>query len=120
MNTNLRGIAAFLVIAGCALYSDVVIGPLVYDPMNIDRGSDLPSMLRKSDFNHAVSLAAGIDSKTRKSAEELGALGEAELTAGRYDDARRHLRQATDLQPYRSVYASIAWNLSQLEYMSND
>src|SRR5207245_7777227 len=91
-------LVALVVIAGCALYSDVVIGPLIYDPTNIDRGSDLPSMLRKSDFNHAVSLAADIESKPKKTAQELGALGEAELAAGRYDDARRHLRAAIELQ----------------------
>jgi len=30
------------------------------------------------------------------------------------------LRAAIDLQPFRSVYATIAWNLSQLEYMCNN
>ncbi len=109
-----------LVAAGCALYSDVVVSPLIYDPTNIERGSDLPSMLRKADLNRAVSLAADIDAKPKKTALELGALGEAELAAGRYDDARRHLRSAIHLQPFRTVYASIAWNLSQLEYMSNN
>ena len=97
-----------LVAAGCALYSDVVVSPLIYDPTNIERGSDLPSMLRKADLNRAVSLAADIDAKPKKTALELGALGEAELAAGRYDDARRHLRAAIDLQPFRTVYASIA------------
>ncbi len=115
-----RYLLALLVIAGCALYSDVVISPLVYDPTNIDRGSDVQSMVRKSDFNHAISLADIIESKPRRNANELGALGAAELAAGRYDDARRHLRAAIDLQPFRTTYASIAWDLSQVEYMSNN
>src|SRR5581483_5177274 len=105
------GALAFL--AGCALYSDVVIGPLIYDPSNIERGGDLPSMLRKSDYNTAISLAKDIEMKQHKSAAELGALGEAEFIAGRYEDARRHLRQAIDLQPFRTTYAQIAWDLSQ-------
>jgi hypothetical protein len=112
-------LAALAFLAGCALYSDVVIGPLIYDPANIERGGDLPSMLRKSDYNTAVSLAKDIEMKPRKTAQELGALGEAEFIAGRYDDARRHLRQAIDLQPFRNTYAQIAWDLSQVEYMTN-
>ncbi|HJT16014.1 MAG TPA: aspartyl protease family protein [Thermoanaerobaculia bacterium] len=113
-------VAALAFLAGCALYSDVVIGPLIYDPANIERGGDLPSMLRKADYNTAVSLAKDIEMKPRKTAVELGALGEAEFIAGRYDDARRHLREAIDLQPFRSTYAQIAWDLSQLEYMTNN
>src|ERR1700752_5048036 len=100
-----RFLLALVVIAGCALYSDVIVTPLIYDPTNIERGSDLASMLRKSDFNRAVAQANDVDSKARKTAQELGALGEAEFIAGRYDDARRHLREAIDLQPFRNVYA---------------
>ncbi len=107
-------------VTGCALYTDVAISPLIYDPTNIDRGSDVQSMLRKSDINRAVSLAEVIDAKARRSAQELAALGAAELTAGRYDDARRHLRAAIDMQPFRTTYAAVAWDLSQLEYMSNN
>jgi hypothetical protein len=109
-----------MVAAGCALYSDVVISPLIYDPSNIERGSDVQSMVRKLDFNNAVALAKVIESKPRKSAQEMASLGAAELAAGRYDDARRHLRAAIDLQPFRTTYAAVAWDLSQLEYMSNN
>lgn len=120
MKARLPRLLAIVAVTGCALYSDVIISPLIYDPSNIERGSDVQSMVRKLDFNHAVSLAESIDAKPRKSVQELAALGSAELTAGRYDDARRHLRAAIDLQPFRSVYASVAWDLSQLEYMSNN
>ncbi|HEY8182429.1 MAG TPA: aspartyl protease family protein [Thermoanaerobaculia bacterium] len=115
-----RSLIALALLAGCALYSDVVISPLIYDPANIQRGSDLQSMVRKLDYNHAISLAQTIDANPRKTAPELASLGAAELAAGRYDDARRHLRAAIDLQPFRAVYASVAWDLSQLEYMSNN
>ena len=115
-----RLLLAVVVIAGCALYSDVIVTPLIYDPTNIERGSDLASMLRKADFNRAVAQAIDVESKARKTAQELGALGEAELIAGRYDDARRHLREAIDLQPFRTAYAQISWDLSQVEYMSNN
>ena len=111
---------ALVVVAGCALYSDVSISPLIYDPAKIERGSDLQSMVRKLDYNTAISLAQTIDSKPKKTAQELAALGAAELAAGRYDAARRHLRAAIDLQPFRTTYAQVAWDLSQLEYMSNN
>ncbi|MDQ6801926.1 MAG: aspartyl protease family protein [Acidobacteriota bacterium] len=121
MNARIpRSLIALAALAGCALYSDVLISPLIYDPANIERGNDLPSMVRKLDYNHAVSLAEMIEAKPKKTAQELASLGAAELAAGRYDDARRHLRAAIDLQPFRTVYASVAWDLSQLEYMSNN
>src|SRR5438132_2794070 len=109
-----------LALAGCALYSDVVISPLNILPTNIDRGSDLTSMVRKGDYNRAVAQASLVEAKTRHSANELAMLGAAELTAGRYEDARRHLRSALELQPFRTTFAAAAWDLSQLEYMSNN
>ncbi len=115
-----RWLPAVVVAAGCALYSEVSISPLIYDPTNIDRGSDIQSMLRKADLNRAVALADVIDAKARRSAQELAALGAAELAAGRYDDARRHLRAAIELQPFRTVYGAVAWDLSQVEYMCNN
>lgn len=109
-----------VLVAGCALYSDVSISPLIFDPTNINHGGDLQSMIRKSDLNRAVALASVIDAKPRHSAEELAALGAAELDAGRYDDARRHLREAISLEPFRTVYADAAWQLSQVEFMCNN
>src|SRR5258707_14753733 len=76
-------------------------------------------MLRKFDLNRAVQSASLIESR-KPTAADLGALGQAEVSAGRYDDARRHLRAAIDLEPFRTVYAALAWNLSELEYMSNN
>jgi hypothetical protein len=121
MKTRSPGpLLAALVVAGCALYSDVSISPLIYDPNKIERGSDIQSMVRRADYNRAVAMAPGIDSKPRRNAQELAALGAAELAAGRYDDARRHLRAALDLQPFRATLAAVAWDLSQVEYMSNN
>jgi len=117
---NPRWLLAVVVAGGCALYSDVSISPLIYDPTNIERGGDVVSMLRKADLNRAVALASVIEAKQHPSAQELGALGAAELASGRYDDARRHLRAAIDLQPFRTVYGAIAWDLSQVEYMCNN
>src|ERR1043166_4676179 len=106
-------------IAGCALYSDVLIVPLTVQPANIDHPNDLTSMIRKADLVRAVQLAPAIDGR-RSSAQELAALGNAEMISGRYDEARRHLRAAIDLAPFRTVYSTIAWDLSQLEYMTNN
>jgi hypothetical protein len=89
-------------------------------PGSIERGSDLTSMVRKSDYIRAVEQASLIEAKARRSANELLALGTAEMTAGRFDNARRHLRSALDLEPFRTTYADAAWTLSQLEYLRNN
>jgi tetratricopeptide (TPR) repeat protein len=103
----------------CALYSDVSIGPLIVQPAKIDRGADIRSMIRKADYLRAIEMASLIEGRQRKNAADLIDLGSAELAAGRYDDARRHLRTAIDLNPYRTTYAQAAWHLSQVEYMTN-
>src|SRR5437016_13458923 len=100
-----RRIAALLVtglIAGCALYSDVSISPLLVPQTNVDRGSDANSMLRKADYVRLVEFAPTYESKRNRSAQELLAVGSAEVISGRYDPARRHLRAAIDLNPFRS------------------
>src|SRR3954469_9816404 len=109
-----------IVVAGCPLYSDVSITPLYVSPPDIERGADLQQMLRKADFLRAIELTKSIESRQSPSASELSALGEAELTSGRYDAARKHLRAALDLNPFRTTYASVAWDLSQLEYLNNN
>src|SRR5258708_16873034 len=76
-------------------------------------------MLRKFALNRAVQSASLIESR-KPTAADLGALGQAEVSAGRYADARRHLRAAIDLEPFRTVYAALAWSPSELEYMSNN
>jgi hypothetical protein len=113
-------ILALLIFGACALYSDVYITPLLLLPVNIERGSDIQSMLRRADYLRAIELAPGIEAKPRNSAQELASLGEAEMIAGRFDVARRHLRGALDLHPFRTVAAEVAWNLSQLEYLTNN
>jgi gag-polyprotein putative aspartyl protease len=113
-------IAAVAVIAGCALYSDVSISPLSLPPGAIDQGSDLPSMLRKNDYVRAVEQAVLIEAKPRHNANELLSLGSAEMAAGRFDAARRHLRAVVDIDPFRTTYADAAWALSQLEYLRNN
>ncbi|MEO6260527.1 MAG: pepsin/retropepsin-like aspartic protease family protein [Thermoanaerobaculia bacterium] len=120
MFRNAFRLLSVALLSGCALYSDVSISPLFIQPGAIDRGSDLPSMVRKSDFMRAVALAETIDGKANRNAPELAALGAAELAAGRFDVARKHLRAALDLNPFRTNAADIAWNLSQVEYLSNN
>jgi tetratricopeptide (TPR) repeat protein len=109
-----------LLVAGCALYSEVSVSPLNLLPTNIERGSDLQSMLRKNDYLRAIELAPVIDARPRPNSADLSALGSAYLAAGRYDDARAKLRAALDLDPFRTTYAQIAWDLSQVEYMANN
>lgn len=107
-------------VGGCALYSDVDVTPLILKPANIERGADLASMLRKADYLRAMEMATVLDARERKTAADLAALGSAYLAAGRYDDARGRLRTALDLDPFRTIYAQIAWDLSQVEYLSNN
>jgi hypothetical protein len=114
-----RALAAVF-IAGCTLYSDVSITPLIVQPPNIERGADLQQMLRKADFLRAIELTSSIEKRDSPVAAELAALGEAELASGHYDSARKHLRAALDTNPFRTSYASIAWQLSQLEYLNNN
>ncbi|MBV9493763.1 MAG: retroviral-like aspartic protease family protein [Acidobacteria bacterium] len=109
-----------LPLAGCALYTDVSIAPLIVMPTGIERGSDVASMVRKADYLRAIELTSLVENRQRRSFQELAALGAAELYAGRYDAARRHLRGALDLQPPRNVFATIAWDLAQVEYMENN
>lgn len=107
-------------LSGCALYNEVSVTPLVLQPANIERGSDLSSMVRKADFLRAMELAPSVEARSRPLASDLAILGGAFLAAGRYDEARRHLRAALDLQPFRTTYAQTAWDLSQVEYLANN
>ncbi|HXA19983.1 MAG TPA: aspartyl protease family protein [Thermoanaerobaculia bacterium] len=113
-------IAATALVAGCALYSDVSISPLLITPGAIERGSDLPSMVRKSDYVRAVEQASIVESRGRRNASDLLYLGTAEMASGRFDDGHRHLRATLDLEPFRTTYADAAWALSQLEYLRNN
>jgi Aspartyl protease len=104
----------------CTLYSDVSIAPLSVSPAGIDRGSDLESMVRKYDYLRAIELTSSLDARQRKNVSDLMAMGEAELISGRYDAARQHLRAAIDLEPFHTTFSQIAWDLSQVEYMTNN
>ncbi|MEA2239800.1 MAG: hypothetical protein QOC81_4524 [Thermoanaerobaculia bacterium] len=105
---------------GCALYSDVAISPLTLVPGAIDQGSDLNSMVRKNDYVRAVELASMIEARPKQTAPELITLGSAEMAAGRFNVARKHLRAALDGEPFRASYAEASWMLSQLEYLCNN
>jgi hypothetical protein len=113
-------LAGMVFLAGCALYSEVSVNPLNLLPTNIERGSDLQSMVRKNDYLRAIELASAIDARQNPNAADLSALGTAYLAAGRYDDARERLRAALDLDPFRTTYSQIAWDLSQVEYLANN
>ena len=115
-----KALAWLFLLAGCALYSDVEVAPLELIPANIERGTDLQSMIRKNDYLRAIEMASAIEGKPKPNPVDLGALGSAYLAAGRYDDARARLRAALDLNPFRSSYAQIAWDLSQVEYLENN
>ena len=120
MFRKLAAVAFLIALSGCALYKEVSVEPLLLAPNSIDRGSDVQSMLRKADYLRVLEQAAAFDSKQEHLAAELAAYGNAYLVAGRYDDARRNLRAALDLKPFRTSYAEIAWDLSQVEFLANN
>lgn len=115
-----RAAVAFLIaLSGCALYKEVTIQPLLLTPASIDRSSDIQTVLKKADYAHSLEQAAR-DPKQQRLAAELADYGNAYLASGRFDDARRNLRLALDLNPVRATYADIAWDLSQVELLSNN
>ena len=84
-----------VLLAGCALYNEVSIRPAFQNPAGLDRGSDMRQMLDRADFLRAYEMAKTVDARPRKNVHELAALGSAELAGGRFDEARRHLRQVS-------------------------
>ncbi len=120
MRFAFRAVLLTTLLGGCALYSDVAITPLFVTGLKIDRGSTLYEMVELGDFGRASAHARFVDRNEGSSARELATLGRAELASGRFDPARRHLRQALDLKPAREERAAIAWDLSQTEYLANN
>lgn len=108
-------------ITGCALYSDVSISPLLLTPGDIRRSaSDLPKLLEEGEFLRAIELGRDVDKRTKPSYRDLAALGGAEVSAGRFEEARGHLKHALTLGLPRDAYAQIAWDISQLEYLAGN
>lgn len=107
-------------LSGCALYSDVSVQPLRLLPSDIERGSDIEGALKRADYLRAIELASVAEGRPRRDATELAALGDAFLACGRYDEARRYLRSALELRPFHTIYAQIAWSLSQVEYLDDN
>jgi hypothetical protein len=113
-------VAFLFVFSGCTLYNEVTVTPLYLSPASVERGSDLQAMIRKADFLRAIEAGKTLDARQRRNASDLQALGNAYLAAGRLDDARTRLREALDLDPFRTTYAEIAWSLSEVEVLANN
>ena len=110
-----------IVVGGCSLRSDVTISPLFILPTQERWSSNsIRVLVERGEFPKAVRLAGEALATEEVSYKQLAAIGEAELACGRFDDARKHLKQALDLRPYRTDAGAIGWSLSQLEYLTND
>jgi hypothetical protein len=109
-----------LLVGGCALYTDVTVGPLTLLPSSINRGSDLATMVARADYVRAAEQGPILDSQAHQNAADLAAVGKACLASGRFDEARKRLRAALDLDPFRTMYADVAWDLAQVEYLQNN
>jgi hypothetical protein len=119
--TQVVFILAALVLSGCSLHDEVTITPLMISPADIKRAPNFAEdHVAIGDYPSAIALAPAIDAKAKPSVKELKALAEAELAAGRYDDARRHFRAALRQSPFRTDYGAICWGLSQVEYWTKD
>ena len=120
MLRHIAPVALLLALSGCTLSNEVSVTPLRLTPDGIERGADLQQMLRVSDYIRAMAVASAAESRPRRSATELAAVGRAYLVSGRFDEARSFLRAALDLDPQRTIYADVAWDLSQVEYLANN
>lgn len=110
-----------VLLAGCALHTDVTVTPVLILPSDIrSRGGNVTELLEYGDFLRAISYAPTVEGRARPRVREFLALGQAELAAGRLEDARRHLRGALDLNPGRRERGEIAWALSETEYLANN
>lgn len=117
---GLLGGLLLLFLSGCALYSEVSIIPLYMTPDNIRKPSgNVTDLFEQGDYARAAAYSTWVDGR-KPTANELMSVGQAELACGRLDAARRHLRSALDLKPFRTQAAEIAWSLSQVEYLANN
>lgn len=116
---TLTSVAMFF-LSACSLTSDVSISPLLLQPGEMQRGAGgVVELTERGEFNRAIIAAKNTSERRELNARELAALGRAEMSSGRLDDARKHLRAALALQPYRTEAADVAWDLSQAEYLAN-
>ncbi len=118
---NSGWIPLLVLLSGCALYSEVSIGPLLMSPSDVRRSASSPTQLAIDlEFSRLLAMKSSIEVRERQSYKDFAALGEAELAANRLVDARRHLMQALDLRPPTLEAGQIAWALSQVAYLEDD
>ncbi|HEY5610070.1 MAG TPA: retroviral-like aspartic protease family protein [Thermoanaerobaculia bacterium] len=110
-----------LPLAACVLYSGVSITPLFLLPSDIWRPTtNVVELVEAGDYPRVLELARSPQMRGSRSSRELAAIGAAELASGRFPEAKEHLLAALQLKPFRDDAASIAWNLSQVEYLDNN
>ncbi|HEY0593340.1 MAG TPA: retroviral-like aspartic protease family protein [Thermoanaerobaculia bacterium] len=121
MRLRLAAAVSFLLLSACALHNQVSVTPTFLLPSDIrTKGTTVVDFEEVGDYGRAIGFAGAVESKERPSAREFLALGKAELAAGRFDDARRHLRKVLDLRATRADVGSAAWALSETEYLANN
>jgi hypothetical protein len=117
---ELLGGLLLLSLSGCALYSEVSINPLYMQPESVRKPTgNVTDLFEQGDYARAAAYSTWVDGR-KPTAIELMSVGQAELACGRLDSARRHLRSALDLKPFRTQAAELAWSLSQVEYLANN
>src|SRR5687767_12071855 len=97
-----RYVLPLLLLSSCALYSEVEISPLFVLPKDLRRNTNnVTELVAQGDFLRVIEQRKFIEGRREPSAKELAALGAAEVAAGRFVDAKIHLRAALDLKPFR-------------------
>lgn len=114
-------VTAAILPAGCSLQNEVSITPVFLHPSDVrQRGTSAVELERLGDYGRVLTFADSIGAKERPSAAELLALGNAQMMAGRLEQARRTLRRAVDLRLSFETLGNVAWALSQTEYLANN
>lgn len=111
-------LAAMVSLAGCALYSQVSVSPLRLKPGDVTPpASSISDLVAKGDYARAIAWSPRVLEHPAPPRAEIVALGRAAARAGRPDTARRLLRRGLDMAPSRAEAGSIAWELSQSEFL---
>lgn len=117
----LLALTAAILQGGCSLQNEVSITPVLILPGDVrPKATSIIELEKLGDYGRALTYADSVLGRERLRPAELLALGNAQLAAGRLEEARRTLRSAVDLRLSFEHLGNVAWALSQTEYLANN